>query len=826
MKINLLVAVAMLSVTGHSFAQNSLSTANQSAQTKSSQILSIAGKTAGMKKSEGYFNFYYDEKEGRIFLEIPELMFDKEFLYVNSMPGGGGGAGDRGAVGGYRIVKFITVGPKIFLTLPNYDYRADTDNLEEKKSVAESFPQSIIWAFKPEVKEVGKVLVDLTGFLLRDSQKSGERLGAVGFRPPAPGNIYRVDETRSAIAIGNTKSFPKNTEFEALLTFAGPGGNERSYFSGGPGNASKAPDPNAITLRNHHSFIELPDDKYKKREFDPRSGYNSMDYFDFAASIEQPIVKKYIRRWRLEKKNLNAEKSEAIKPIIYYVDRGAPAEIKKALIEGASWWNQAFETAGYINAFQVKELPEGADPMDIRYSIINWVHRPTRGYSNGIGIFDPRTGEIIKGQVTLGSMRERQDFLILQGLTQPYGDDKTAPQKAVEQAMARIRQLAAHEVGHTLGLYHNHMSSSNDRSSVTDYPFPKISLKKDGSIDISEAYTKGIGTYDKRSILWGYAEFKKGENEKEGLEKIIQESIRQEQLFMFDLGVHPQSAHWDNSGNASGELLRLMEVRKHVLARFSEKAIPLGAPLATLEEVLVPLYLLHRYQILATSYLVGGMNYRYALRGDGQLVTELLDPKEQQKALEAIMLAITPAELAIPEKLVKSLPPYPIGYAKTQENFKGYTGLTFDPVGAAESLAGDCITLLLDPERAARLLEFHGRDATQPGLISVINRLNDQIWKSAALTGYQGDLQSMVRKVYLKTLLGLAANSGASDNVRATVIGEIDNLKNWMISQKSTTDVKLKGDLLFSLLQINQFEADPDKFRPTPPLTMPAGSPI
>lgn len=826
MKIHTLVAAAVLSVNGYSFAQNPPASANPAAQNKPVQAQTISAKTAGMKKSEGYFNFYYDEKDGRVFLEIPDSMFEQEFLYVNSMPSGGGGAGDRGTVGGYRIVKFITVGPKIFLTLPNYDYRADTDNIEERKSVAESFPQSIIWAFKPEVKEDGKVLVDLTGFLLRDSQKAGERLGGVGFRPASPANIYRVDETRSAIAITNTKSFPKNTEFEALLTFSGAGGNERSYFSGGPGIAPKAPDPNSITLRNHHSFIELPDNNYRKREFDPRSGYNSMDYFDFAASIEQPIVKKYIRRWRLEKKNPGAEKSEAIKPIIYYVDRGAPAEIKKALIEGASWWNQAFEAAGFINAFQVKELPEGADPMDIRYSIINWVHRPTRGYSNGIGIFDPRTGEIIKGQVTLGSMRERQDFLILQGLTQPYGEDKAAPQKAVDQAMARIRQLAAHEVGHTLGLYHNHMSSSNDRSSVTDYPFPKVTLKKDGTVDISQAYTKGIGVYDKRSILWGYAEFKKGEDEKTALEKIMQESIRQGQIFMFDLGVHPQSAHWDNSADASVELLRLMEIRKKVLSGFSEKAIPAGTPVATLEEVLVPLYLLHRYQLLAASYLVGGMNYRYALRGDGQPITEMLDPKEQEKALNAILSAITPAELAIPEKLIKSLPPYPIGYSKTQENFKGYTGITFDPVGAAESLAGECISLLLDPERAARLLEFNGRDAQQPGLIGVLDKLNGQIWKSAPIPGYQGDLQSMVRKVYLKNLLGLAANTSASDNVRATVLGEIDTLKTWMVSQKNTAGTKLKGDILFSLLQISQFESDPDKFKPTPPAAMPAGSPI
>jgi hypothetical protein len=418
-----------------------------------SSLLSV---TQGLKKYEGYFNFYYDEKSSRILLEIDKL--NQEFLYVNTLPAGGGGAGDRGNIGGYRIAKFIRIENKIMLTLPNYDYRAISKNPYETKLVEESFPNSVIWGFVPIAIEGDHVLIDITAFLMRDSHKVADRIGknqsaffpGAARTPAAAGAAYRIDESRSSLYMANTKNFPKNTEFESMLTFSGNGAAERSYFSGGPGNAQAAPDPSSVTIRTHQSFIELPDNNYKPRVYDPRSGFNSMDYFDFATPLDQPLVKKFVRRWRLEKKNPKEAMSEVVKPIVYYVDRGAPEDIKKALMEGGSWWNQAFEAAGFKNAFQVKEMPEGADPMDIRYSVVNWVHRPTRGYSNGVGIFDPRTGEIIKGEVSLGSMRDRQDFLIFQGLTQIYGDDKNAAQLAVDMALARIKQLSAHEIVHSV----------------------------------------------------------------------------------------------------------------------------------------------------------------------------------------------------------------------------------------------------------------------------------------------------------------------------------------------------------------------------------------
>jgi hypothetical protein len=804
-------------------------------QTGPSPAASIAAVTQNMKKYDGFFNFYYDEKSSKILLEIDK--FDKEFLYVNTLPSGP----NRGNIGGFRIVKFMKIGNKVMLKQPNYDYRAISDNPYERKAVEESFPESIIYGFTAMAIEGDKAIIDLTPFLYRDSHHLAEsigRSGAGGARGRAPaanarggaaggGGAFRIDETRSSLFLDNTKNFPKNSEFEALLTFTGTGGSERSFFGGGPGTAPNAPDPNSITVRTHQSFIELPDNNYKPREFDPRTGFNSMEYFDFATAIDKPLVKKFVRRWRLEKKDPNATMSEAVKPIIYYVDRGAPADVKKALIEGGNWWNQAFEAAGFKNAFQVKEMPEGADPMDIRYSVINWVHRPTRGFSNGAGIFDPRTGEIIKGEVTLTSMRDRQDFLIFQGINQIYGNDKNAPQKAVESALARIRQLAAHEIGHTLGFYHNHMGSAEDRSSVDDYPFPKITVKADGTLDVSEAYGNGIGAYDKRAIMWGYSVFPKGTDEKAALEKILQESIKMGLIFMFDMGVHPNSAQWDNGKDAAAELTRLMDVRKHALDAFSEKAIPVGAPMSTLEDVFVPVYLLHRYQIDAASYLIGGQNFRYAVRGDGQLITEMIPPAQQWKAFDALMTTLTPDALAVPEKVIKMIPPTPIGYTKSRENFDGYTGSTFDPIGAAESIADATISAILDPERAARLIEYNSRDESQPGLTPILDKLIDQTWKTPTVTGYKGELQRVVRYTMLKQLLTLAATPKLANNARALVLYEIDAIKKWLTASEATaTNPQLKGDYLFGIQMIKEFEGSPSDFEPAPTEALPAGAPI
>jgi len=779
----------------------------------------IETKIKGFTKYTGYFNFYWSEKTGQIFLEVDRL--NDEFLYVNSLPAGVGSNDlglDRGQIGNSRIVKFIKSGDKVLLVQPNYSYRAISNNADERKSVEEAFAQSVIWGFKVEAQTDDKVLIDMTHFLLRDGHQIARRLGN-----SKQGN-YHADEDRSAIYLPNTKNFPDNSEFEAIITLAGTGI--------GPEISSVTPDADYVTVRMHHSFIKLPDNNYKPRKFDPRSSLYDVEYMDYATPIDQPIVKRLMTRHRLAKKDPSAAMSEAVKPIIYYVDRGAPEPVRTALMEGASWWNQAFEAAGYKNAFQVKLLPEDADPMDIRYNIIQWIHRSTRGWSYGESINDPRTGEIIKGQVSLGSLRDRQDFLIAEGLVQPYEDGKPVSDKMMKMALARLHQLAAHEVGHTLGLQHNFAASVNNRASVMDYPQPLFKLNPDGTVDLSNAYTTEIGGWDKRAILYGYQDFPAGTNEDEALKSIMNETLKEGYLYISDEdarpagGAHPLAHLWDNGTNAADELNRMMDIRKHVLANFSEKAIRQDAPMATLEEVLVPMYLMHRYQVEAASKLLGGLYYSFALKNDGQTITKFVSPADQWKAFNALMNTITPDALALPEKLIEKIPPRPIGYPRTRETFKSRTGLTFDPMSAAESAASNTLEFMLNPQRAARLVEYHSRDNTQPGLDAVLTKLVNQTWKAPQSVGYKGELQRLVNNLTLKQLLTLAANTHAPENVRGITLLQISELKKWMGKASLTAGNDQKANLLFGLAQIKEFENNPDKFQPAEPVAMPDGSPI
>lgn len=797
---------------------------------------SIASATQNFTKKEGFFTFYTDEKSGRVLLEISK--FNDEFLYFGSLVDGvGNGGPERGQASSF-IVKFIKMGPKVFMVEPNDNYRAVGGNADELKDVDNAFAKSVIFNFNVVAVEGDKVLVDLTPFLLRDALHLGESLGsgrgnpgaaqALGGRGAggaAAGGGYRIDETRSAVAFENTKNFPKNSEFEALLTFAGAGGG-----GGGRGRGGVAPDPTSVTVNVHQAFVQLPEPGYKMRKFDPRSGFFNFQYMDFAAPMTEPITKKFIERHRLAKKDPNAAVSEPVEPIVYYIDRGAQPIIKQALIEGGSWWNQAFEAAGYKNAFQVKELPEGADPMDIRYNMVNWVNRsgsPARAFSYGSSYIDPRTGEIIKGVVTLGSDRHREDFLIAEGLLQPYEDGKPVSKAMEEMALARIRQLGAHEIGHTLGLTHNFAASPKDRASVMDYPFPRFSLKSDGTIDLSDAYAKGIGTWDKRAIIWGYSDFGKAD-EDAALDKIMKETLKEGFKYIPDVGggAHPMSNQWDDGVNPIDQLDKLMKIRRITLDKFSEKAIRQNAPMATIEEVLVPIYLLHRYQLEAATKSIGGLYFTHALKNDGQEPTKMVDPAEQWRAFDAMMATITPEALALPEGLIEKIPPRPTGYPSSVETFGGHTGPTFDPIAAAETAAGTTIGYLLDPERAARLIEFNARDAKQPGFFAVVDKMLDETWKAPMQPGYKGEMQVLVNDLTLKHLLMLAANTRTAENVRGEALLKVHELKEWMIGKLASADPKQKANIYFGLSQISEFEQTPDHFQPDAALEMPPGAPI
>jgi hypothetical protein len=790
------------------------------ARPDATQIATIVEKTTGSQKLSGYFNLYWDAKQGKLWLEIDK--WNSEFLYQSGLSAGVGSNDiglDRGQLGATRVVRFERSGPRVLLVQENLDYRAVSDDKAERQAVHDSFAESVLAGFTVAAEENGRVLVDASDFFLRDAHDIPATL-----RRTKQG-AFHLDAARCVIYLPQTKNFPMNTEVESVLTFAGEE----------PGQWVKqvTPSPESITVREHHSFVQLPPPGYKPRLYDPRSSYFGISYMDYATPVSETVVKRYISRHRLQKKDPTAAVSEPVQPIIYYLDRGAPEPIRSALLDGARWWNQAFEAAGYKNAFRVERLPEDADPMDLRYNVIQWVHRATRGWSYGAGVIDPRTGEIIKGHVSLGSLRVRQDYLIAEGLLAPYEQGTAVSPKMMEMALARLRQLAAHEVGHTLGLQHNYSASTVNRSSVMDYPPPVVTLGADGIPNVSSAYATGIGEWDKVAITYGYQDFAPGVDEHAELNKIIADAFGRGLRYLTDQDARPPGsassfAHlWDSGSNAVDELNRIMQVRSAALRRFGENNIRADAPLNTIEDVLVPIYMLHRYQVEAASKLIAGMDYTFALRGDGQLPTQIVAPAEQRRALTGVLATLRPEALALSEPLLKIIPPRVPDYERGREHFKIRTSPVFDALAPAEAAAEHTLQFLLNAQRASRLVEFHARNVQNPGLEEVIDTILSATLKSAREPGYLGEISRVVDYAVLYDLMALAANEHASPQARAIASLKLEELKGWSNSvQRGVKDREERAHLFFAATQIAQFQKDP-KLIPLPaPAEPPDGPPI
>ncbi len=796
----------------------------------------IAERTKGWARKDGYFPLYWDPKAGRVYVEVNR--FSSEFLYHDQLVQGVGLAGlDRAQMGLPKVVRFERSGPKVFLIAINYAWRSSSPNADERLAVRQSFPESVLWGFTVAAEGPdGAVLVDATEFFLRDAHGIPDRLATAKL------GVYHLDAGRSAIEPDDTRNFPLNTVVESMLTFTSEQARGLPTFDGQgrrDGVAAVTPDPHFITVRQRQSFIQLPGPGYHPRAYDIRAGYfNSVIYFDYSAPFGHPIDTHLMMRHRLQKKNPEAAVSEPVKPIVYYVDRGTPEPIRSALVEGAGWWAQAFEAAGFKNAFKVEVLPVGADAMDIRYNMIEWVHRAIRGFSNGACVVDPRTGEIIKAEVTLGSLRDSQDYLIAEALLSPYAKSSENDARIEKMVLQRMRQLAAHEVAHTLGLGHNHAASAFGRGgSVTDYPAPLVEIDAQGNIDISHAYGSGLGEWDKVAIQYGYQEFPPGmpeQEQKANLEKIL-DRARDSGMYYITTqdsaqvnDVHPYSHQWDNGKDPAEELERLWKVRSLALSRFSEAAIRKNTPMALLEDALVPLYLLHRYQTEAAATEIGGLDFRYAVRGDGQMVTKIVPGEKQRKALQAVLMTLDPAALTLKESLLELLPPRPPEYPRWRESFEGRTGPTFDPLAAAETAADFTMAALFDPDRAGRLVEYHARDAGTPGLAEVIEATVKASWYAPRLKGLDGATQMTVQKVVLDHLLGLGASGTASAQVKAIAKAQAAALKNWINEQLAQPggSPEVWAHWTAALTEINQFERDPERFKPREAIPMPPGAPI
>ncbi len=762
-----------------------------------------------IKKNKGFIPFYYNEKTDEIFLEITKL--DTEILYVNALSEGVGSNDiglDRGQLGSGVVVKFKKAGNKLLLIQPNQDYRAVTNNIEEKQSVKEAFAKSVLHGFKIVEEKNNRYLINATSFFVRDAHGVANRLASNNQ------GSYRLDKSKSAFYIDRTKAFPKNVEFDVMLTFSG---KPKGYNI-----QSVTPNASLVTVHQHHSFVELPDDKYKPRVYDPRCGSWQMTYLDYATPVDQSIRKRFIYRHRLEKKNPKAKISEAVAPIIYYLDRGTPEPVRSALLEGGRWWNQAFEAIGYKDAFQLKMLPKDADPLDVRYNVIQWVHRSTRGWSYGGNISDPRTGEILKGHVSLGSLRIRQDFLIAQALQAPYANGNVDDTFALEMALARIRQLSAHEIGHTLGFAHNFAASTNNRSSVMDYPHPQLQLKN-GKVDFSNAYDDKIGAWDKITVAYAYQDFPN--QEKEGLAKILKEASDKGLRFISDADARPKgSAHayahlWDNGKSASEELNNVLAIRKKAIEDFSTDNIKTNEPYSVLEDVFVPLYFFHRYQTDATSKLIGGLDYTYAVKGQKDVIVERIKGATEREALQALLKTIDVKEIAIPKRLLQLFPPRAYGYGRTRESFKSKTGVAFDPYGAVQTNVAFTLSYLLHPERVNRVVQHYSIDYSQLSLQEILDKLIEVSVQKSYQDSYYKSLNTIVSKEIVLNLFYLH-NSSIYFEGKAIVNEKINTIKSYLEKNKNTVNNEF-------LVLINDFKKNPSKYsKKSVVLKMPDGSPI
>jgi uncharacterized protein DUF4953/uncharacterized protein DUF5117 len=717
----------------------------------------IAGRTRGFEKRDGFIPLYLDEKGGKVYLELPRdsmrlLFFAQLATGLGSNPIGL----DRGGGGTEDVTRFVRAGDRVLVIFENWNYRTSlANNAAHALTVAQSFPPSTMAALPVLADESGHLLVDATDFVFRDWNEIALQLQGAN-----EGN-YALQRDRSTIDLPFTKAFPDNTELDLALTFAATGraGNTPSQILA---------DGRAFTLHQHLSFVRLPDDGYRPRAVDPRVGFFGIQFKDYGQPVQGRLEQRWISRFRLQRANPRDPTSSIRNPIVYYVDPGIPEPLRSATVEGAKFWEQAFDRAGLRGGFVVRDLPSGADPMDVRYNMVMWINRNERGWSFGGSIGDPRTGENIKGIAHMDSHRNRTAYNIYAAL---LGADPSPAD--THFVLGRVRQVTAHEIGHTLGMAHNYIASTYERGSVMDYPAPRIRLNAQGEVDVSQAYALGPGAYDVWAIRWAYGIFPP-ESEADSLRAIIADGLRQRFLFLTDQDARPEYGSdprvniWDDAGTATEFLRHQMDVRRVAMARYGLRNIREGEPVALLHDRFVPLYLFHRWGITAASKTIGGVEYLNAVRGDGQPATRPVDAARQRDALSLLLSALSPSELAIPDTVLALLAPAPPSFSGGVELLGSRTRPVFDELGAARTLAQMVVDALLQRDRAARLVQFarYQRDAVT--LSEVIDRIAAvTLQRPEPAAAKEAGIVRATQRALVDRMLLLAADTAAAPDVRA-----------------------------------------------------------
>ena len=760
------------------------------------KLPSIAEKVKGLEARSGFLELYPDPKSGSLLLALPAPGEGGEILQLLHQTTLAGGLGsnpvglDRGVSSDTRLLRLRQVGNKVLVEQLNTAFRATSENPAELRAVAQSFATSVLWAAEIVAEgRSGETVIDLAPFLLRDYTGIAAVLAAT------EQGDFEIDLDRSAVDFAAAKVFPDNVELEAVLTFAGG--------KPGPLLPQVAPDPRSLTLVQHHSLVRLPPPGYETREYDPRLGAIATCHADFARGLDQTLTRCLATRHRLEKVDPAAERSPVKNPIVFYIDNGAPEPIRTALLEGATWWAQAFDEAGFLGGFRAEILPEDKDPLDVRWSVVQWVHRATRGWSYGGGVVDPRTGEIVKGHVRLGSQRIRQDRLLIEGLAGTGETGKGGPNDPIEISLARIRQLSAHEIGHSIGLGHNMAASSYGRASVMDYPAPQVTIDAAGKLDFKGAYAVGAGAWDRHAINHLYRQFPPGADVPAELAIIAARGLEQGMLFLGDDDARAagttsdaRASLWDNGEDPVAELRHAMKVRAIGLQNFSEKNVLPGTPLAQLREVFAPLYLHHRYQLDAAVKLVGGMEHHYAQRGDGLFATRLVDGARQRRALAAVLELLEPAALDSPEAALQLMVPRESLLRPTEEVLASSTLPAFDSLGAAATASGLVVDALLHPARLQRLEESHHRDPGLPGAAEVVGALIDKTFAEGSTTSRRLELQWVTRRVVVERLIQAMSQAGLGAAVQAELAAGLENVRTRLLARETTQARFLASEIL------------------------------